>query len=261
LIGQDYRKQGFIPGLSKLPDNYYREARRGEREQSDNLAGLQLPDGKNPFTQPLSADLLIINTVKNSPDKVTLLTLGPLTNLAEAILRDDSFLESIEQTYVMGGALDVLGNVGFSGVDIDNQVAEWNIFIDPLAARIVLASGAPVTLVPLDATNQVPVTLEFYFKLQANRRTPEADFVYDVLSSLLGEIGTGYSSFWDPLTASLLVDESLGYIKQGHIWVSTDPGTTSGLTRLLSSGFPARYAKSADASRFEYEFLRTLNQP
>jgi inosine-uridine nucleoside N-ribohydrolase len=82
-----------------------------------------------------------------------------------------------------------------------------------------------------------------------------------VLTNLLGELGTGYSSFWDPLTAALLVDESLGYIKQGKIWVSTDPGTTSGLTRVLDRGFPARYAKSADAPRFEYEFLRTLNQP
>ena len=224
------------------------------------MAGLSLPAGANPITQETAAELLV-KTVRDSPQKVRILALGPLTNLADAIQQDGQFPENVEQIYVMGGALEVLGNVGFSGVGIDNQVAEWNIFVDPAAAKAVFASGAPVTLVPLDATNQAPVSLDFYFTLQANRNTPEARFVYDVLTTQLDFIASGMSYFWDPLSAALLADESLGYFKEGNVMVYTAPGPSSGLTRLMSNGYPLRYAKSVDARRFEEEFLRTLNQP
>jgi inosine-uridine nucleoside N-ribohydrolase len=160
---------------------------------------------------------------------------------------------------MMGGALEVLGNVSFSG--IDNQVAEWNIFIDPLALRQVLESGAPVTFIPLDATDDVPVDLDFYFQLQANHRTPEAQFVYDLLTAQFDFVVSGGYFFWDPLASAILVDESLAYMKEGNILVNDRPGTSYGLTRLMNSGLPARYAKAADAGRFKYEFLRALNQP
>ena len=55
--------------------------------------------------------------------------------------------------YIMGVAFDVPGNIALSNVGIDNTVAEWNVFIDPHAAAMVLKSGIPVTFVPLDATN------------------------------------------------------------------------------------------------------------
>ena len=115
----------------------------------------------------------------------------------------------------MGGALEVLGNVGFSGAGIENQVAEWNIYIDPLAAQRVFASGAPITLVPLDATNDAPVNLDFYRNLEANHSTPEAEFVYRILTDQLDFIASGGYSFWDPLAAALLVDESLAVYQRG----------------------------------------------
>ena len=140
-------------------------------------------------------------------------------------------------------------------------MAEWNIFVDPTAAKAVFASGAPITLVPLDATNQAPVSLDFYFTLQSNQHTPEARFVYDVLSTQLDFIASNMSYFWDPLAAALLADESLGYFKEGNGMVYTNPGPSSGLTRLMPNGYPIHYAKSVDAPRFETEFLRALNQP
>ena len=228
------------------------------RTRADTLGGLDAPEIDMPPSQPGAVELLI-NTINASPEPVTLLTLGPLTNLAEAVQADPAIVRNIEQIYMMGGALEVLGNVSYAG--IDNQVAEWNIFIDPLALRQVLESGAPVTFVPLDATNHAPVNLDFYFQLQANHRTPEAAFVYDLLTAQFDSVTSGIYYFWDPLAAAILVDESLGYIKEGNILVNVQPGTSYGLTRLMTSGLPARYAKSVDAGRFEYEFLRALNQP
>ena len=192
------------------------------RERADTMAGLSLPAGENPITQETAAELLV-KTVQDSPQKVRILALGPLTNLADAIQQDAQFLENVEQIYVMGGALEVLGNVGFSGVDIDNQVAEWNIFVDPAAAKAVFASGAPVTLVPLDATNQAPVSLDFYFTLQANRNTPEARFVYDVLTTQLDFIASGMSYFWDPLAAAVLAMRAWDTSKRGMSWFTPTP--------------------------------------
>ncbi len=228
------------------------------RARADTLGGLDAPEIDMPPSQPGAVELLI-NTINASPRPVTLLTLGPLTNLAEAVQADPAIVRNVGQIYMMGGALEVLGNVSYAG--IDNQVAEWNIFIDPLALRQVLESGAPVTFVPLDATNHAPINLDFYFQLQANHRTPEADFVYDLLTAQFDSVTSGIYYFWDPLAAAILVDESLGYLKEGNIFVNVQPGTSYGLTRLMSSGLPARYAKSVDAGRFEYEFLRALNQP
>jgi inosine-uridine nucleoside N-ribohydrolase len=229
------------------------------RERSDSLLGLSLPEGENPAAGR-SAPELLHSTILDSPEPVTLVTLGPLTNLAEALQEDPTFLDNLAQIYIMGGALETLGNVGFFG--IENQVAEWNIYVDPLALQIVLDAGAPVTLVPLDATDDVPVRPEFFLELGANRRTPEAAFVYELLSTQLASIANGEYQFWDPLTAALAVDESLGYIRAGRVKVYTNPGPSSGLTRLNPGGAPARFARAVpDPQRFELELLRTLNQP
>lgn len=229
------------------------------REGVDRTLGLRLPEGSNPDTTGDAVELLV-STIESTPEKVVLLTLGPLTNVAQVIEQRSAFLENIQQIYIMGGALQVPGNVYYSGVGIDNKDAEWNVFVDPLAAKLVIESGAPVTLVPLDATNQVPADLDFYRRLRNNRNTPEAEFVYQVLSRKLDMVLPGFYYFWDPLAAAMAVDESFGYIKDGTARVIADPGEHSGATRLVNGGVPVRYAHSADKERFLYEFLRALNQ-
>ncbi len=229
------------------------------REGVDRMLGLPLPEGSNSDTTGDAVELLR-STIESSSEKVILLTLGPLTNVAEAIQQDPAFLENVQQIYIMGGALQVPGNVYYSGVGIDNKDAEWNVFVDPLAAKVVIESGAPVTLVPLDATNSVPADLDFYRQLQSNRRTTEAEFVYQVLSRKLDMVLPGFYYFWDPLAAAVAVDESIGNIKEGTARVIADPGVHSGATRLVKDGVLVRYAKSADRERFVFEFLRALNQ-
>ena len=239
-----------IQGQNVFPEDW--------RKVADEMAGLSLPVVEPPASD-LDAVALIAEVLEQSPQKVTLLALGPLTNLADGLQKDPGFLANAEMVYVMGGAINVMGNVGFSG--IDNQVAEWNIYIDPMAAQIVFESGAPLTLVPLDATNQVPMDMKFYRLLRDNRHTPEADFVYRALQNRVSDVAGGMMWFWDPLAAGLLADESLGYIKEGRIKIYPSPGPGSGLMRLKDDGALMRYAVSADRKRFEMEFLRTLNQP
>ncbi|MBI9045678.1 MAG: nucleoside hydrolase [Anaerolineaceae bacterium] len=229
------------------------------RDGVDNMMGLSLPEGENPISTMTAVQLLSL-TIQNSPSKITILTLGPLTNLGELFLSQPEITEQIAGIYIMGGAVHVPGNMAFSVKG--NKVAEWNIYVDPTAAEIVFGSGAPVILVPLDATNHAKVTREFYDQLESFHMTPEAAFVYDLLSqNKFNMVTSGQYYFWDPLAAALLVDESMANYENQPVCMVTQEGNDSGQT-IIGEGCPnIRIAVSADSDRFEKTFIETLNYP
>ncbi|MDD5371147.1 MAG: nucleoside hydrolase [Anaerolineaceae bacterium] len=94
-----------------------------------------------------------------SPEPLALFVSGPSTDLAQALRLDPGIREHILAVYRMGGAVYVSGNLTDFSANPANVSAEWNIYIDPLAASEVFESGLPIYLVPLDATNQVSVRL------------------------------------------------------------------------------------------------------
>ena len=127
------------------------------RESADEAYGVSIPTGG--AASPLSASDLIVNILRNTAEPITIIAVGPLTNIAEAIRKEAGITANIKEIYIMSGALNVEGNVWNSGVGIQNKYAEWNIYIDPTAANIVFKSGVPVILIPLDATKDVPITV------------------------------------------------------------------------------------------------------
>jgi inosine-uridine nucleoside N-ribohydrolase len=232
------------------------------RTRVDTLAGLTLPGNPAPV-RPQSAVDLLTAKINSTPGKVTILALGPLTNLAEALQSAPEIKENIEMLYIMGGAVDVPGNVGTSHAGIDNPMADWNIYVDPRAASIVFQSGVPVTLVPLDASNHVPVTTKFIERLKEDRVTPEARFVFDVLSKTEYNdfVKRGGFYFWDPLAATILTDNSLATFETRTITVIEEEGNQSGRTQASENGAPVRMVVDVEAERFEQLFLDTLNTP
>ena len=229
------------------------------RMRVDDLYGLSLPAGGSASS--LTAPKLIASTIRESDHKVTIISLAALTNIAEALTSSPDIVENIEMIYLMGGAVEVNGNVGSMGTGIENQFAEWNIYIDPHAASIVINSGAPITLVPLDATTDVPVTTRVYKTLEANRSTPEAGFIYELWTTNLGIIQSGGRQFWDELTAAIATDESLVTFEMFELQVVEEEGPESGYTKPTTGGAKIRVAVSADAERFEETFLNVLNIP
>ncbi len=228
------------------------------RDRVDALLGLSLPENPNE-PDPRTAPELLAETLRSSPRGVTVLSLGPLTNLAQ-LLRDDPGVGArIDALYVMGGALDVPGNVGVSGVGIDNPFAEWNIYVDPAAADVVLRSSVPVALVPLDATSQAPVTTAFVDTLAADAGTASARFTGEVLARLRDAIAAGSYYFWDPLAAAILTDEGLASFDARVIAVVIEEGPQSGRLVASPTGDEARFATWADRERFERVFLDALN--
>ena len=228
------------------------------RLSMDARLGLSLPRSKRKPSGQNAVELLT-SLIKDARDKVTIVALGPLTNLAEAFLADPSLAGKVGMIYIMGGAVDVPGNLQAPGVKIDNQVAEWNIYVDPYAAAAVFEAGPPVTLVPLDATNRVPVTMDFYHKCLANHHTPAADFVFRILKRLKSFIKSGEFYFWDPLAAVIAVNETIAAFQERHLIVAQAEGAECGRTLAADGGVPIRVCVSADQAQFEKIFLDTLN--
>jgi pyrimidine-specific ribonucleoside hydrolase len=228
------------------------------RDMVDSLAGLSLPSNPNPPSSQ-SAVQLLTSAIQDSPQRVILITLGPLTNVAEALQADPSLVDNLEMIYIMGGAVHVPGNLQVPGVDTDNQVAEWNIYVDPHAAAVVLRSGAPVTLVPLDATNHAPLTMDFHRRLEADRTTSEVDFVYQVLSQMQDFINSGGYYFWDPLAAAVAVDGSFATCQPQAVKVIEEEGPESGRTLATADGSIVEVCTEANGAAFEVVFIDTLN--
>jgi inosine-uridine nucleoside N-ribohydrolase len=227
------------------------------REWVDGAFGLSLPANPNgPVAQ--GAVEFLVSALQQSPH-IAVLALGPLTNLAEAFLAEPALVENVEMIYVMGGAVDVPGNILEPDAHIDNKVAEWNIYCDPHAAKVVVHSGAPITLVPLDATNQAPITMRFYEQLARDHGTAEAECVHQMLSQAKAYIGAGYFYFWDPLTAAILTDGSLGTFERRCLTVVDKEGPQSGRTLETPTGADIRVCTSVDSARFESLFLDVLN--
>jgi purine nucleosidase len=114
------------------------------------LDGPSLPDPTMPLQDQHAVDF-IIDTLRSEPaGTVTLCPLGPLTNIATALQRAPDIAERIQEIVLMGGAYFEVGNI--------TPAAEFNIYVDPEAAKVVFDCGAPIVVMPLDVTHKALVT-------------------------------------------------------------------------------------------------------
>ena len=190
------------------PSDGYREFPLEWRDAVDSLEGIKIPNNpQKPY--PQDAVDLIITILENSDKPVNILALGPLTNLAELLETNEAIANKINRIYIMGGAVRVKGNIivpGFTD-DLKNEVAELNIYVDPIAAQKVFRSNVPITLIPLDATNYVPVTKDFTNKLKQNATTEEAKFISQVFDKIQPMLDSGKYYFWDAVAAATMINK------------------------------------------------------
>jgi len=224
------------------------------RKVSDELPGVTLPRSSRQPESKRAADYLI-ERLRDPTNPVRILALGPLTNLAEALKREPSLAKAVEELVIMGGALHVPGNLGDGGAfKTNNTTAEWNIFVDPLAARIVFRSGVPIRLIPLDATNKVLVDAEFLAKFQAGAQSPLSRVVAQVLEADRAFIQSGFFYAWDPLAAVALLHPIVVKTTSLHVEILQDP-PEQGRT-VQTPGRPnARVALDADGAAWRRLFL------
>jgi len=225
--------------------------------QSNTMMGLELPVNLNQ-AQNITAVEFLIEFLGKTKKAVRIVSLGPLTNLGMVLQQNPGLAAKIESVYIMGGAVYVPGNLQSGGVE-NNPFAEWNIFLDPDAADIVFQSGVKVVLVPLDATNHAPVTSEFYNRFSDYHTTPEANFVFEIISKLIELYDNFY--FWDPLAAVIATNPNIAEIENYSVKIVTDTGNENGWTKVDSvNGNPIGVCQDIDLDSFENLFLDILNE-
>ena len=194
-----------------------------------------------------AADLLV-RAARQAPGGLVLIALGPLTNLALALARDPGALRRLARVVVMGGAVDVPGNV--------TPTAEFNIHVDPEAAAQVLGGGLTLDLVPLDATRQAVLTRDALQTALARRpgalagriaAFTERGFRVDTAGGAPGMV------LHDPLAVGVAIDPSLVEWEPVRLEVGED-----GETRRAAGAPNCRIARRVDSARFLAMLLERL---
>jgi inosine-uridine nucleoside N-ribohydrolase len=229
------------------------------RKISDDLPGVPLPPASRAPETKHAVDYLVERLNKGGAP-VQILALGPLTNIAGALQRDRSAAAHIREIVIMGGALRAPGNLQDGGVfHTNNATAEWNMFVDPLAADIVFRSGVPIRLIALDATNKVHIGPEFLRDFKGKTRSPLGRVVAGVLEADRQIIDSGAFYAWDPLAAAALLKPAIVKTVPVHVEVRQDP-PEEGRT-VATPGKPnANVAVDADAAAFRALFLESFTQ-
>ncbi|ONH98875.1 hypothetical protein PRUPE_7G270100 [Prunus persica] len=194
---------------------------------ADGLGNQNFPPPKGkPIEQ--SAAAFLVEQANLYPGKVTVVALGPLTNIALATQLEPAFAKNIGQIVLLGGAFAVNGNV--------NPAAEANIFGDPDAADIVFTSGADILGVGINVTHQVVLTDADREKL-ARSNGKFAQYLCKVLDVYFSYHRDAYSTkgvyLHDPTTLLAAVNPSLITYTEGVVRVQTN-GITRGLTILYN---------------------------
>ena len=206
----------------------------------DGLGGVRLPDGPAPAPGP-AADWLAETLRAHPPGHVTLLTLGPLTNLALLLRQAPDAAARLGPVIALGGAVDAPGNQ--TGPD-GQRLAEFNFAFDPEAAAEVLAAGLDLTLIPLDVTRQVRADRAFVDALTAGG--PRARTAAAVIAAYFyGHEGTESRPLHDPCVPVLALAPHLFRTETRHLAVELD-GWHAGA--LVPGPHPVRCALGVDGA-------------
>ncbi|KAF7813701.1 putative hydrolase [Senna tora] len=231
---------GFLPiieqGMTTSGGCRYRQAippGLGGRLDIDANYGIRkafLPQGRRKYSplRQASAQQVLIEKVSEGP--ITILITGAQTNMGIFLMKNPDLKKNVEHIYIMGGGVRSrnptgccpknnassscvprqCGDPGNLFTDFNtNPYGEFNIFGDPFAAYQVIHSGIPITLVPLDATNTIPITEEFFEAFEKSQNTYEAQYCFKSLKITRDTWFDDqfYSSYfmWDSFTSGVAV--------------------------------------------------------
>ncbi|MCG3751871.1 nucleoside hydrolase [Amycolatopsis sp. Poz14] len=201
---------------------------------------------RTPVREETAAEQLV-RLAWESPGRVDLLTLGPLTNVALALQAEPELPRLVRRVVSMAGAFEVTGNI--------SDCAESNVWHDPEAAAQVVAAGFDLTLVPLDVTRNATVT-----RLWLERRAADQDRLWGRMAAMLLAMPGKLPAFplHDPLAAAILLDPSIA--RFCHASVTVDVGERRGQTQTgeATPGANTAVVVAADASALLAQLTHAL---
>ena len=205
------------------------------RAQSDGRAHMQEE----------SASSFIARTVVNAPHQVMILAIGPLTNIAMAIRQDPRVASLVRRIVVMGGYFPAASGIVLHTAPVPN--AEFNFWVDPIAAKIVIESGATIEISPIDVAATVPFTEDMRRRVASGKGTFSA-----LVKQFMPKLDTdkdnvaGYTYFFDPLAATGIVAPHLATKVKYYVDIDVSPGLDYG-TSVGRSAERGRFPAGEDA--------------
>ena len=218
------------------------------------LDGPNLPDPQMPLQTLHGVDYIINTLMAAEPKTITLCTLGPLTNVAMALIKQPAIAERIAEIVMMGGAYFEVGNI--------TPAAEFNIYVDPEAADVVLRSGVPITILPLDVTHQIQSTPERLAAIKAIGNASGAA-VHAMLTFSetfdLKKYGWTGAPLHDPTVIAYLLQPDLFEGRHCNVAIETASELTVGMTvvdywHVTGRAKNANYLRNGNADGF-YKLL------
>jgi purine nucleosidase len=249
----EYFGRADIPVARGTEKPLFKEFKSAESVHGkDGLGNINLhPPRIRQVSQP--AEIFISETVKQHPNDVTIVATGPLTNIAGVINTNSEFSIQVNEVVIMGGAVFVPGNV--------SPHAEYNVWADAEAAKIVLESGLPITLVPLD------VTMSFYLSTNHFAQiTKEKTLISRLIAQMLPfyinahkKRGVDGCYLHDPLAMGVAFDPTLLTSKKMGIEVITS-GNQYGRTIPNDSSPPIKVSLEVDHEKFLRLFIDRMTK-
>jgi inosine-uridine nucleoside N-ribohydrolase len=199
---------------------------------NNGLAGVEFPEPKIKPVAETAAEL-IRKIVNANPGEISIVAVGPLTNVAMALRADSGLAGKLRSIVIMGGSLSG-GNA--------TPAAEFNLYVDPEAARVVFDAGVPLTMVGLDVTRKVLFT-EQRLKALEVAKNPSGIAAAKIMAATLEHLNRGphpmIEAMHDPLTVANLIDPGILTLKDYYVEIETEGEFTAGETIGWAYG-PAR---------------------
>jgi purine nucleosidase len=196
----------------------------GEVHGKDGLGNSNLPSPKITEIEEHAVDFIIRKIMEN-PKEITLVPVGPLTNIAVAVIKEPRLKDYVKEVVIMGGAVTTFGNI--------TPESEFNIFTDPEAAKIVFESGLPITLVGLDVTMKTLLTPDHLDEIM-EKSSPVTVFVGKIITHYMEFyrefVGVNGCGMHDPLAVAVAIDRSLVQTRRLFVTVETKGEYTTGET-------------------------------
>jgi purine nucleosidase len=189
------------------------------------LDGPDLPTPKMPLQTQYAVDFIVETLMTQPAGTITLCCLGPLTNIGLALVREPRIAARVKRVIAMGGGFFEGGNV--------TPTAEFNIYVDPQAARLVFDSGIPITLIPLDCTHQALTTRARVEKFRAmkNKTGPATAQLLDFFERFDEQkYGTDGGPLHDPCVIAWLLHPELFTSRDVNVSVECESELTMGMT-------------------------------
>jgi purine nucleosidase len=189
------------------------------------LDGPVLPEPKMKLEQQHAVDFMVETLMKRPAGTITLCALGPMTNIGLALVREPRIASRIKRIVAMGGGFFEGGNV--------TPTAEFNIYVDPQAARLVFEAGIPITLIPLDCTHQALTTKARVekFRVMPNKTGPAVAQLLDFFERFDEQkYGTDGGPLHDPCVIAWLLHPELFTSRDVNVSIECESELTMGMT-------------------------------